>query len=171
MGDSLKPPQMYSYCNLRFYPHPHQQILHHLYSITYNPSKHSWKCCNAILYVFDNLTGMWSDKVDVHNRIISGLSSYLNIIRNTKEGLEYTGKNYANCNHKRKEIFPYTRQNCVDDDWTIRTQLSSLGKVLFKNGYYDFLRSLFVQGHKLGTALETENGFYSKYCIYVQDGS
>ena len=32
-----------------------------------------WKCCNAILYVFDNLTGMWSDKVDVHNRIISHL--------------------------------------------------------------------------------------------------
>ena len=118
-----------------------------------------WKCCNAILYVFDNLTGMWSDKVDVHNRIISGLSSYLNIIRHTKDGLEYTGKNYANCNHKRKEIFPYIRQNCVDDDWTIRTQLSSLGKVLFKNGHYDFLRSLFVQGYNIGTALETENGF------------
>lgn len=30
-----------------------------------------WKCCNDILYVFDDITEMWSDKVDIKNNIIS----------------------------------------------------------------------------------------------------
>ena len=33
-----------------------------------------WKCCNNTLYVFDDTTGMWSDSVDVQNRIITSLS-------------------------------------------------------------------------------------------------
>jgi hypothetical protein len=124
-----------------------------------------WKCCNSILYVFDDMTGMWSDKIDVQNRIISGLSRHLNIIKNTKDGLELTGKNYANCNHKRKEIFPYIRQNCVDDDWMMRTQNSSLGKILFKNGHYDFIRSVFVEGSTIKED-ETENGYNPDIVFY-----
>lgn len=125
-----------------------------------------WKCCHSILYVFDDTTGMWSDKVDVHNRIISRLSLHLNIIKNTKDGLEYTGKNYANCNHKRKEIYPYIRENCVDDDWMMRTQNTSLGKILFKNGYYDFGRSVFVEGSIISKEDETENGYNPEIVFY-----
>ena len=107
-----------------------------------------WKCCNNTLYVFDDSAGMWSNSVDVQNRIITSLSQHLDIVKQTKNGLELTGKNYANCNFKRREMFSYIRQNCVDEDWLMRSQSTSLGKVLFKNGHYDFTNSVFHYGHK-----------------------
>ena len=109
-----------------------------------------WKCSNNTLYVFDDTTGMWSDNVDIQNRIITSLSQYLDIVKQTKDGLELTGKNYAKCNFKRREMFSYIRQNCVDEDWLMRSQNTSLGKVLFKNGHYDFLESVFHYGYKYG---------------------
>ena len=88
-----------------------------------------WKCCNDVLYVFDDETGMWSDKVDIHNRVISRYSEYLDIIRINNEGeLKSTGRNYARNNQKRKDIYPFIRENCVDNDWIVRTETSSLGK-------------------------------------------
>ena len=124
------------------------------------------KCCNEVLYVFDDETGMWSDKVEIHNRVISRYSEYLDIIKINNEGeLKRTGKNYANNNQKRKDIFPFIRENCVDNDWVRRTEISSLGKILFLNGHYDFRRSKFMTGHKMrptdkdNVNTENENGF------------
>jgi hypothetical protein len=117
-----------------------------------------WKCSNNTLYVFDYTTRMWSDNIDVQNRIITSLSQYLVIVKQTKEGLELTGKNYAKCNFKRQEMIPYIRQNCVDDDWLMRSQRTYLGKVLFKNRHYDFLESIFHYGFKYGEDSGT-NGY------------
>jgi hypothetical protein len=102
-----------------------------------------WKCCGGIVYAFDDSTGMWSDNVDVQNRIITTLSPYLDIVKQTKDGIELTGKNYAKSNFKRRELLPFIRQNCIDDDWLMRSQNTSLGKVLFTNGHYDFFNSVF----------------------------
>jgi hypothetical protein len=107
-----------------------------------------WKCSNNVLYVFDYTTGMWCDNVDIQNRIIKSLFQYLGIVKQTKDGIELTGKNYAKCNFKRREMFSYIRQNCVDEDWVMRSQSTSLGKVLFKNRHYDFLESVIHYGLK-----------------------
>lgn len=117
-----------------------------------------WKCCCGILYVFDDTTGMWSDKNDVHNNIISRFSEHLNIVKMTPNGLKFTGKNYAKNNQKRRDMYPFIRENCVDDNWIRKTESSSLGKILFTNGHYDFIRSLFLYGRKKDVSDE-ENGF------------
>jgi hypothetical protein len=122
-----------------------------------------WKCCNDVLYVFDDNTGMWSDKVDVQNNIISRYSEFLDIIKLGTDGkYKKTGRNYAKNNQKRRDIYPYIRENCVDNDWINRTDSSSLGKMLFMNGHYDFKRCLFVYGRPIGSNDKydsEENGF------------
>jgi hypothetical protein len=134
-----------------------------------------WKCCNDVLYVFDDETGMWSDKVDIHNRVISRYSEYLDIIKMNNEGeLKRTGRNYARNNQKRKDIFPFIRENCVDNDWIVRTETSSLGKILFLNGHYDFKRGTFITGRQIsGTDNETkntvfENGFNPEIVFFYR---
>jgi hypothetical protein len=102
-----------------------------------------WKYCNQQLYVFDNKTGMWSTSKAIQNNIIGSLSDKLNIIKMVPEGAKYTGKNYANNHGKRKDVYEFIHQKTVDDDWVMRSQHTSLGKILFMNGYYDFKKSVF----------------------------
>ena len=134
-----------------------------------------WKCCNDVLYVFDDETGMWSDKVEIHNRIISRYSEYLDIIRINNEGeLKRTGRNYAKNNQKRKDMYPFIRENCVDNDWISRSDSSSLGKILFSNGHYDFTRGRFLTGkmvsktdkEKVNTIFE--NGFNPEIVFFCR---
>jgi hypothetical protein len=134
-----------------------------------------WKCCNDILYVFDDETGMWSDKVEIHNRIISRFSQYLDILKINNDGeVKRTGRNYAKNNQKRKDIYPFIRENCVDNDWVRRTETSSLGKILFLNGHYDFKRGRFLTGRPIGaTDKETintvfENGFNPEIVFFYR---
>jgi phage/plasmid-associated DNA primase len=48
----------------------------------------------------------------------------------------------------------------------MRTQNTSLGKILFKNGYYDFGRSVFVEGSIIGKEDKTENGYNPEIVFY-----
>ena len=96
-----------------------------------------------MLYVFDDLTGMWTTNRAIQNNVIGRFSSKLNIVKKTDEGLVYTGKNYANCQNKRKDVYEFIHQKTVDDDWILRSQHTSLGKILFTNGFYDFRKSVF----------------------------
>jgi hypothetical protein len=109
-----------------------------------------FKYCNQELYVFDNHTGMWSTNRAVINNIIGSLSDKLNIVRQTKTGVENTGRNYANCHNKRKDLYEFIHQKTVDEDWILRTQHTSLGKILFLNGYYDFQKGLFYSVEEYG---------------------
>ena len=96
------------------------------------------------------MTGMWSDKIDIQNNIISRYAEFLDIIKTGVDGtVKKTGRNYAKNNQKRKDIYPFIRENCVDNDWIVRTETSSLGKILFLNGHYDFKRSKFMTGRKI----------------------
>ena len=134
-----------------------------------------WKCCNDVLYVFDDETGMWSDKVEIHNRVISRYAEFLDIIKLNNEGeLKRTGRNYAKNNQKRKDMFSFIRENCVDNDWVRRTETSSLGKILFLNGHYDFKREKFMTGRVISANdKETkntlfENGFNPEIAFFYR---
>jgi hypothetical protein len=119
-----------------------------------------WKYCNQQLYVFDDKTGMWSTNRAIQNNIIGNLANKLNIIKMTKDGYEYTGKNYANCHNKRKDVYEYIHQKTVDDDWILRSQHKSLGKILFTNGIYDFRKSIFISSELNG--FDPEIVFYCR---------
>jgi hypothetical protein len=98
-----------------------------------------WKYCNQQLYV----SGMWSTSKAIQNNLIGSLSDKLNIIKMTPEGAKYTGKNYGNNHGKRKDVYEFIHQKTVDGDWILRSQYTSLGKILFTNGYYNFKKSVF----------------------------
>ena len=134
-----------------------------------------WKCCNDVLYVFDDMTGMWSDKIDIQNNIISRYAEFLDIIKTGVDGtVQKTGHNYAKNNQKRKDIYPFIRENCVDNDWIVRTETSSLGKILFLNGHYDFKRSKFMTGKKISATddekknTDEENGFNPEIVFFYR---
>jgi phage/plasmid-associated DNA primase len=101
----------------------------------------NWKNCNGILYVHNPKTGLWSDSKNVQNSIISTLSEHLNII--SLDGTKLTGKNYAKCHKKKQDIYPMLMEKTIDDDWIQRTETSSLGYLLYKNGWYDLRNNVF----------------------------
>jgi hypothetical protein len=119
-----------------------------------------WKYCNQQMYVFDDKTGIWSMNRAIQNNIIGNLADKLNIIKMTKDGYEYTGKNYANCHNKRKDVYEFIHQKTVDDDWILRSQHTSLGKILFTNGIYDFRKSVFISSELNG--FDPEIVFYCR---------
>ncbi len=98
-----------------------------------------WKYCNQELYVFDNRTGMWSIDRAVQDQIIIKHSDYLYQACYDSKGLVVVSKtkSYGNTESLRRQIYPSLKTLCIDDDWLNRTQLSSCGKLLFQNGYYD----------------------------------
>ena len=121
------------------------------------------------------MTGMWSDKIDIQNNIISRYAEFLDIIKTGVDGtVQKTGRNYAKNNQKRKDIYPFIRENCVDNDWIVRTETSSLGKILFLNGHYDFKRSKFMTGKKISATddekknTDEENGFNPEIVFFYR---
>lgn len=102
---------------------------------------------------------MWSTNRAISNKAISNFAEKLNIYRVTKDGKEYTGKNYANCHNKRKDIYEYIQEKTVDDDWVMRSQHTSLGKILFTNGHYDFINNSF---HNNNDGFDPDIVFYCR---------
>ena len=62
---------------------------------------------------YDDTTGIWTDNVNAPNLNISRIDGHLDILQNTKDGVEYTGRNNASYNHKRKEIYGYICENNI----------------------------------------------------------
>ena len=98
-----------------------------------------WVCCNDVLYAFDNRTGMWSDNKNVHYSILSELKDHLHLITwNDKEcQWKQNTKGYGNDSVLIKKMMPFLQSMCIDDHWLSRKATSSLGFLLFKNGYID----------------------------------
>ena len=69
--------------------------------------------------------------------IISTYANELDILRLTPEGPKTTGRNDAKCRMKKQDIYPFLNEKTVDDDWKTRTQRTSLGYLLYKNGWMD----------------------------------
>jgi hypothetical protein len=97
-----------------------------------------WVCCNNVLYVFDDSTGMWSDNENTYYSILTKYENYIWYITKNKAG-EWvrSNKSYGNDISLMKKCIPLLKTLCVDNEWYKRTCLTSKGKLLFKNGIYD----------------------------------
>lgn len=117
-----------------------------------------WVNCNENLYVFDQETGLWSDTPSAYNKIIISLSEHLHIL--AKDGCEIvrTPKSYGNTLSLMQRLPPLIRSKCVNDRWLDEMQYTSLGKILFNNGYYDF---------KTGQFFDKENAGFSPKIMFV----
>jgi phage/plasmid-associated DNA primase len=98
-----------------------------------------WVCCHNELFVYDDSTGLWNSDMNSQIKIMGRFVEELRVWKKDKKGVDKpTRLSYGSNTSLQKQIIPQIKALCIDNDWVRRTELSSLGKILFLNGYYDF---------------------------------
>jgi len=107
-----------------------------------------WKYCDKELYVFDDETGMWKNDRNTHNLIVSRFTDQLWVgVKNKSDILEASKvKSYGNTSTLFIQMIEKLKTLCIDDYWLKKTNSSSLGKLLFMNGYFDMRENRFHDG-------------------------
>jgi len=98
-----------------------------------------WKYCHNVLYVFNDETGMWESELTSYRSVITRFEPHLRLP--SEDGKK--SKSYGSCLRLMDTVPQLIRTLCVDNNWLTRVRSSSLGKVLFTNGYYDFHKKEF----------------------------
>ena len=106
-----------------------------------------WITCQGEMYVFDYTTGMYSSNTIIYNKIISQHSDFLHIMlkdeTHNKEWYRSDCRSYGNTSVMLDKIITLLKTLNINNDWLKQSQSSSLGKILFENGYYDFMERKF----------------------------
>jgi hypothetical protein len=104
----------------------------------------NWVNCNKNLYVFNDETGMWEDDTSSYYNIFIKLKDHLHVLTKGKFGETDISKlSYGNTENLMKRLPNIIKSLCVNNDWLRQKAESSLGKILFKNGVYDFTEGKF----------------------------
>ena len=104
-----------------------------------------WKYCEKVLYVFDNKTGMWSDDENIHHTIITQFKEDLYYLTYKDECWVRTRKSYGSNSALMSSCIKLLKTQCTDNEWFKQNQNTSLGKLLFKNGYLNLRTNEFTE--------------------------
>jgi hypothetical protein len=98
-----------------------------------------WVFCEEVLYVFDKETGLWNTDHTSHLKIIQQFSDKLHILKydNKSDRMIRTDISYGNTLSLMEKLPTLIKTLCKNENWLKQKQYSSLGKILFLNGYYD----------------------------------
>jgi len=99
-----------------------------------------WVCCNNELYVFNRFTGMWENNKTSYFKIIEQFTNELYLLDSNDKR---TKKSYGNTLSLMENIPKLIKTKCINNNWINETNSSSLGKLLFNNGYYDLKEKIF----------------------------
>ena len=111
----------------------------------YKIYKH-WICCNSTLFVFDDKTGLWTDKEEVMFNIISRYNEDLYLLTTNKnDEVKKMSRGYGNSTTLQRQMLPQLKSLCIDNSWLTDTNLSSIGKILYLNGYLDMTTGIFYK--------------------------
>lgn len=103
-----------------------------------------WVCCNEELYVYDSDNGLWSNSETIHYKILGKFSNELKICRRDMDGkIIKTDKGYGDTTNLKRQLLPEIKTICINNDWLLQTEKTSLKKLLFNNGYLDLLTGIF----------------------------
>jgi hypothetical protein len=107
-----------------------------------------WKYSEGELYAFDDEDGMWKSDRNTFNKIVSRFTNQLWVaVKNRNDKLEASKvKSYGNTTFLFNQMLEKLKILCVDDKWLFRSYSSSLGKLLFNNGYFDMKTNEFHSG-------------------------
>jgi phage/plasmid-associated DNA primase len=101
-----------------------------------------WVTCEEILYVFDFTTGMYSSTQNSYNTVINKHSDFLHLMLKDdgfdKKWYRSENRSYGNTSELLFKIITFLKTKNVNNDWLRQNQSSSLDKVLFTNGIYNF---------------------------------
>jgi phage/plasmid-associated DNA primase len=110
-----------------------------------------WVNCDNQLYVFNPETWMWDNSQTTHLMIIQKYNQYLYLLHAEimHDGtIVYTkdpSKSYGNNYILMKKLPELIKTKCEqNNNWLKEKQNSSLGYILFNNGYYDFKNNRFI---------------------------
>ena len=104
-----------------------------------------WKYSENELFVFDDKSGLWKNDRITHNLIVSRYTDSLWIgVKGKHDVLEASKiKSYGNTTTLFIQMLEKLKILCIDDHWLKRSASSSLGKLLFNNGYLDLRKNTF----------------------------
>lgn len=119
-----------------------------------------WVFCRGELYVYDKTTGLWDTSETAHYRVIMSLCDDLFVLSEDKDGfIKKTKNSYGNSEVLMRKLPKLIKTKCENNNWIEIQQYSSLGKILFTNGYYDF---------KLGKFYDIdEDGFNFPHILFM----
>jgi hypothetical protein len=81
---------------------------------------------------------MYSTDETVIFKIINRFENKLHLLSYDKNGeVKISTKSYGNTSTLKKHLIVELKTLCINDNWLTESQFSSLGKLLFSNGYYD----------------------------------
>ena len=93
--------------------------------------KDLFKFCDGQLYVYDRRSGMWNNNpITIHQQMLELYSEEIGV--------------WVETVNKWKKVYQMLETSSIDPMFLKRMQLTSLGKVLFRNGYWDFERRQFI---------------------------
>lgn len=107
--------------------------------------KDTFKYCNGILYVFNETNGLFETRKETLFYYLIKNKDKLKIITqigkdNSKE------ESYGEQNVLMQRVIPFVKTAAKDNEWIDKTQNSSIGYLLFKNGIYNMKEGKFSKG-------------------------
>ena len=119
-----------------------------------------WVYCLGSLYVFNEDSGMWVDDKTSYYNIIKKYENELTLLTQTQDGWKRSSKSYGNTLSLMEKIPVLIKTLCGNDNWLKQKQYSSLGKLLFNNGYFDLKEQQFYS--KTDRAFDPNIVFFGK---------
>ena len=106
-----------------------------------------FKYCKGTLYIFDELTGMYTTQIETLFYYLRKNHQFLKIItyQNPKTG-ETKTDNYGTTTALMKRLIDQVKVGAMDSTWLDKTQHTSIGYLLFKNGIYNMKSGIFTPG-------------------------
>ena len=106
-------------------------------------------CCKGALFCFDDSTGLWTESEEIIFRIISRFNDHLYVLTKTNDDtIKKTTKGYGNSTVLQRQMLPQLKTLCINNEWVTKSQFSSIGKLLYQNGYLDMKTGIFYDEFK-----------------------
>ncbi len=87
---------------------------------------------------------MWTKSEVIMYNIISRFDQHLYLLTFDKNNqIKKTTKGYGNSTTLQRQLLPQLKTLCIDNSWLMNTDLTSMNKLLFLDGYYDMATDIF----------------------------
>lgn len=107
--------------------------------------KCNFKYCNGILFIFDRMKGTFEECGKDMVPLTRVLGFYHDVLLLDPLNKGNSNKSYGTDSSLIPKLIPFIKASSEDRTWLRRTDDSSLGLLLFKNGYYDMKNDTFTK--------------------------
>lgn len=106
--------------------------------------REKFKFCNNVLYIFNDSNGLYEECNNDLVPLTRILSSYSHVLFLESKNDKSQQKSYGKDSTLISKVIPFIKSESTNKKWLSRTDESSLGYLLFKNGIYDMKKDEFI---------------------------